>query len=664
MNSPAQNSEGVSSPQSVVSSDDSSSMVAANDLERTLEQVFGLQEFRPGQEAVIRRLLQARSAVAIFPTGGGKSLCYQLPAILLEGLTLVVSPLLALMREQVEQLNGRGIGAARLDSTLSVQEGREVMQGVRSGKVKLLYVAPERFFNERFRQFISDQRISLFAIDEAHCISQWGHNFRPDYLKLARLARELQVGRVLALTATATPAVLDDIRREFTISPEDAIQTQFYRSNLALRFTLCTPETRKQILLERLRSQAAQTSIVYVSLQKTSEEIARLLCDSGISARPYHAGLSDEVRQETQDWFMSSDAATVVATIAFGMGIDKSNIRAVYHYNASKSIENYAQEIGRAGRDGQPARCESLVVPEDRVVLENFAYGDTPSLASLKKFVDFLAGQPEKFFVSYYALAQETDIRDLVIRTLLTNLELNDLLEALAPRYETYRFKPSVASTEILGNFEGERRVFAASVLSMSVKKSIWFEIPLAQAADRLGCERARIVAMLDYFAEQGWMELKASGLVHGYRRLKKIDDLESLARQLHDYVLDREIGELSRLNELFELMCSATCQSAGLSAHFGQPLQTPCGHCSACCQEAIEELPKPNYPRVGDSALRGVRQLRKKHPQALDSPRQQARFLCGLSSPQQSRARLSREPLYGCCSGIPFDRVVDALMD
>ena len=634
------------------------------ELEQVLKSRFGLNGFRAGQAAVISRLLAGKSAAAIFPTGGGKSLCYQLPAVMLDGLTLVVSPLLALMKDQVAQLSERGIAASRLDSTQSAAESREVMQAVRSGASKILFVAPERFFNERFREFISGLHISLFAIDEAHCISQWGHSFRPDYLKLARIARELKAERVLALTATATPAVLDDICREFAIERSCAVQTPFYRSNLVLRYTPCTMANRNAVLLSRLKkAELPGPTIIYVTLQRTAVEVAELLEREGLPARAYHAGLDDSVRNSVQDWFMSCEEGIVVATIAFGMGVDKSNVRNVIHYNPPKSIENLAQEIGRAGRDGDKAICETLLVPEDRVVLENFPYGDTPSLSSIRRFVELLRGQPQNFFVSYYAWAYEADMRDSVVRTLLTYMELQGLLESTAPRYECYKFKPLTSSANMLKKLEGERREFAASVLALTVKKKVGFEISLPQAADRLRCERVRIVRMLDYFAEQGWIELEVSGLVHGYRLIEQLPEPELLTQELYQYTLDREIGELARLEEVFELMCADRCQSAAIAEHFGQPMPDECGHCSVCDGKAIGSLPEATFQRVGDSALTAIRNLSRQHPEALGDARQQARFLCGLNSPKLFRKRLTQDPHYGCCSDVPFDRILEALL-
>ena len=281
---------------------------------------FGFSEFKPGQAEVIGHLLAGRSAAAVFPTGGGKSLCYQLPALMLPGLTLVVSPLIALMKDQIDALTARGIAARRLDSTLSLEEYRTVMDEVRTGRLRLLYVAPERFVNERFCQAIQQVRISLFAVDEAHCISEWGHNFRPDYLRLAQFAKLCRAERVLALTATATPQVMSDICRFFDIDPACGIRTGFYRSNLTMLATPITSERRDAAFFEAMRKREPGPTIVYVTLQRTAEQLAERLHAAGFPAKPYHAGMEDGDRAEIQNWFIASDRGIVVATIAFGMG--------------------------------------------------------------------------------------------------------------------------------------------------------------------------------------------------------------------------------------------------------------------------------------------------------------------------------------------------------
>ncbi|MEY2881565.1 MAG: hypothetical protein RLZZ15_3945, partial [Verrucomicrobiota bacterium] len=391
------------------------SMDAAHAL---LQEKFGFASFRAGQEDVIAQLLAGRSALAVFPTGSGKSLCYQLPALLLEGLTVVVSPLIALMKDQVDFLVARGIAAARLDSSVSREAFEEIQNALRERRLKLLYVAPERFSNERFLARLKSLAIDLLVIDEAHCISEWGHNFRPDYLKLARYARELGVGRVLALTATATPAVARDICGAFAIAPEGHVHTGFYRPNLFLRATACAPRGRLGALIARLTARPAGPAIVYVTLQKTAESVAAALAEAGFAAEAYHAGMEPETREAVQNRFMAADNAIVVATIAFGMGIDKANIRAVYHYNLPKSLENYAQEIGRAGRDGAPSHCEIFAAAEDLTVLENFTYGDTPTPEALRDFLkELLQGRAvgEVFDVSAYELSNRHDIRALVV---------------------------------------------------------------------------------------------------------------------------------------------------------------------------------------------------------------------------------------------------------
>src|SRR5260370_18945682 len=280
-----------------------------------MNRVFGFTGLREGQEDVVARLLQNRSALAIFPTGGGKSVCDQLAALCFDGLTLVISPLIALMKDQLDFLTRKGVAAARLDSTLDTETYLKTINELSHGRLKLLYVAPERLANERFQQMLRRLKISLLAVDEAHCISEWGHNFRPDYLKLAKLAQELNVGRVLGLTATAPPAVASDIARAFHIEEADIVRTGFYRPNLRIHVSPSVREAKMELLIRRLNEQARGPTIVYVTLQRTAEDVAVRLANVGLPAKAYHAGLDSEVRTLVQDWFMAAPDAIVVATI-------------------------------------------------------------------------------------------------------------------------------------------------------------------------------------------------------------------------------------------------------------------------------------------------------------------------------------------------------------
>jgi ATP-dependent DNA helicase RecQ len=624
-----------------------------------LRERFGFDEFRPGQAEVIGHLLAGRSAAAVFPTGGGKSICYQLPALLLPGLTLVVSPLIALMKDQIDRLVKMKIAAARLDSTLNAAEHRELMGRLRSGNLKLLYVAPERFVNERFREMIQRVRVSLFAVDEAHCISEWGHNFRPDYLKLVHFAKLCRTERTLALTATATPQVLKDICREFGIAPECAVRTGFYRPNLTLITTPIAAPDRDAALVERLRTRPAGPTIVYVTLQRTAELVATQLAAAGFQAQAYHAGMEDDARAAVQDWFIASDNAVVVATIAFGMGIDKSNIRYVYHYNVPKSLENLSQEIGRAGRDELPATCEIFVCPDDLIALENFAYGDTPGIESVRAMVQEVFAMGDEFDLSLYELSAKHDIRFLVARTLLTYLEIDGYIQEGTPYYSSFQFRPFATSAEILSQFEGERRDFLQRLFRSAVKAKVWFTIDLDRAISATDSDRERIVRALDYLAEKGLIELKAQGVRHRFRRMRRQPNLEELITALHARLLDREAREIARLGQVLELAAHDGCQVSKLGEYFGEPLQTPCGHCSWCLNGRPAVLLPRRAESIDEAIWSTATELRAQHPDPLAEPRAFARLLCGLTSPKLSRGRFTSLPLFGSLAALPFAEVL-----
>lgn len=324
-----------------------------------LKHCFGHSRFRQGQEELVDAVLSGRDALGIMPTGGGKSLCYQIPALLLGGITIVISPLISLMKDQVEGLIQSGISAAYINSSLSAEEFRRIYQAAQNGCYKLLYVAPERLDTEGFTALVQGLHISLVAVDEAHCISQWGQNFRPSYLRIPDFVASLPQRPVLAaFTATATAQVQSDIVNLLQLHEPVRCVTGFDRPNLY--FDVQNPKDKMSALLELLQKRRDKTGIVYCATRSAAERICRSLCDRGISAVCYHAGMADADRQASQDDFQFDRKNVIVATNAFGMGIDKSNVRYVIHHNLPESIEAYYQEAGRAGRDGEPSRCTLL----------------------------------------------------------------------------------------------------------------------------------------------------------------------------------------------------------------------------------------------------------------------------------------------------------------
>ena len=629
---------------------------------KILKSTFGFDAFRGGQEKVISALLDGRSALAVFPTGGGKSLCFQVPALLLDGLTLVVSPLIALMKDQVDALEARGVNAARLDSTLSSEEVLDVFDCMRAGDLKLLYVAPERLANENFQQRLKQCRISLLAIDEAHCISEWGHNFRPDYLKLSDLAVELGAERVLGLTATATPAVSADICKAFAIRDGDHVQLSFHRPNLDVRVTPCTFEQRKPLLLDRLSGHQDEAVIVYVTLQQTAEEVAGYLSRNGIDAKAYHAGLGDEYRAQLQDGFMAGEVNIIVATIAFGMGIDKANIRAVYHYNLPKSLENYVQEIGRAGRDGERSVCEMLACGDDLTVLENFTYGDTPTPQALRQVVDHLLRQGDEFSISRYQLSTANDIRPLVVATVLAYLELNHTIAATAPFYSQYRIQFLRDEARALAGYDSKRQNLLKQIFSASKTGYKWTTVDIETVAEKISKTEEDIRNAIQSLEEMGDAILKPAGLRHGYRIVKKPESIAALAQHLVEMFERREQRDIGRLSEVVAYAEADKCLTRHILRYFGEELAERCGHCCRCESGATSPpspLPCATAREISTEILAAIQELVRERHTALRSARQLARFLCGITSPATNRARLTRKDEFGMLQEVPFQDVL-----
>lgn len=641
-----------------------------DNLTLSLKNTFGFDGFREGQQQTVTQLLQGQSSLAIFPTGSGKSLCYQFTALQLPHLTLVVSPLLALMKDQIDFLKSKNIAAASLDSSLSSDEYRQVMQDVRQGKIKILMISVERFKNERFREFINTVAISMLVVDEAHCISEWGHNFRPDYLKLPSYQKSLNIPLTLLLTATATKKVKLDMAEKFNIQPQHIVQTGFYRANLDLSVLPVKENEKNQALVNNIKQQVG-AGIVYVTLQHTAEKIAAYLNQAGIIASAYHAGFDSEKRQNIQADFMADKVQVIVATIAFGMGIDKSNIRFVMHYDLPKSIENYSQEIGRAGRDGHASHCITFANLDGINTVENFVYADTPEQTSIDKLLAHIieSTNNNQWEMQTLSLSKTTNIRALPLKTLLVQLEILGAIEPAYSYYAEYRFNLLADKTVLLNQFDERRQAFLQQVFNHTKFNKLWAVPDLNACYEQSNLERSRILAALEYLHDKHLIELESKQMTEVYH--VKLDTIKQpdLATNLFDYFKDKEIKEIKRIAALVRFFELDKCLSNMLSRYFddqASPLQ--CGHCSVCRGQVakLAYSQPPVWP--DDNALTNLLSNLNQYvasipasPLSIDSI---CRYFAGMTTPLITQLKLKKVEGFGACEQLRYEEIKQKIID
>ena len=579
-----------------------------------LKQHFGYEDFRPGQSQAVESVLQGQDTLVVLPTGGGKSLCYQVPALMLPNLTVVISPLISLMKDQVDALARRGLPATFINSTLTAAQVSDRLARVRRGEIKLLYLAPERFDVGTTAERLKESGVSLLAVDEAHCISEWGHDFRPSYLRIARVRERLGWPPVVALTATATPHVRADIVRQLRLERAQTIITGFDRRNLRYHVVPVRTEQDKDEALVGILRGTPGLSVVYASTRRTVERITDVLNRARISAVAYHAGLDDAHRHEVQDAFMKERVRAIVATNAFGMGIDKPNVRLVVHYAMPGTLEAYYQEAGRAGRDGQPADCFLLHAFQDRFTHEFFIKGSYPEREVV-----------ESTYQVMRRAASEAGAVDLTaqqiagrVRGKVNAREIEGALRILAGA-GAYRKQPENASRVLVRLLATPQRIKRelggeTDSLELGLLRALWRVAggTLEQGAtiDLDGLPPAFGGAngasqLLDVLQARQFVE---------WKRLGGGTFLEKPRQGLDAFAIDwstldrRRRAELAKLDAMQQYSYLKTCRRSFVLRYFGDPAARPrCGGCDICLGTTVEvSSGTPVRPRGQRSARDG----------------------------------------------------------
>ncbi|AMV37257.1 RecQ family ATP-dependent DNA helicase [Planctomyces sp. SH-PL62] len=648
------------------------------DLELSLRERFGLRDFRPGQREVIESVLAGRDVLCVMPTGGGKSLCYQLPAVVTPGLTLVVSPLIALMKDQVDALTARGVRATLLNSTIDPAAQRQRMEEIEAGLYDMVYVAPERFRSGRFTAMLQRVPPALLAIDEAHCISQWGHDFRPDYARLGEARRRIGSPPCIALTATATDVVQRDVAEQLGLIDPRLFVTGFDRPNLRYVVARTGRDEAKLEELSRTLERFPGPSVIYASSRARCESVAGYVAkELRREVVVYHAGLDREARSKAQDDFMSGDADVVVATNAFGMGVDKPDIRSVIHFNMPGTIEAYYQEAGRAGRDGGASVCVLLYSAGDRRLQELFIENEFPPKPVVHQIYDFLRSlddDPIELTLTQILERSGVDVKESGVGAALKILDDAGAIEKFSPRENMAIVRFNLEAEEAEGSLVDRvsaqapvKRAVLAGLEAMArgrVGEPCYFrpdELAAALGLDRAALNRA--VKGLTAELPIDYIPPFRGNALRVIDRDRKPRDLDIDFRKLDV----RKRHEYEKLDRMTQYAMSPICRRSLILSYFGEKanLSEPCGGCDNCRSDdggggvAVTVVDSPEARETIQKILSGVARAKGRFGKT-----SVAQMLAGSDSERMARSGLQALSTFGILrqSGLTHREIADLI--